>query len=67
MSARWVSLALRRSAVFSSWMNQDPFLVFRMAAVPKKEYLKVIKTNGNHVFGAVNMFLLRFSHDGGHT
>jgi len=34
MSARCVSLAWRRSAVLSSWINQDPLLVFRMAAVP---------------------------------
>lgn len=34
MSARCVSLALRRSAVLSSWINQDPLLVFLMAAVP---------------------------------
>lgn len=34
MSARWVSLAWRRSAELSSWINQDPLLVFRMAAVP---------------------------------
>ncbi len=34
ISARCVSLAWRRSAVLSSWINQDPLLVFRMAAVP---------------------------------
>lgn len=34
MSARCLSLAWRRSAALSSWINQDPRLVFRMAAVP---------------------------------
>lgn len=34
MSARCLSLAWRRSVVLISWMNQDPLLVLRMAAVP---------------------------------
>lgn len=36
MSARCLSLAWRRSALFSSWMYQDPLLVLRMAAVPER-------------------------------
>ncbi|TNN81138.1 hypothetical protein EYF80_008794 [Liparis tanakae] len=38
MSARCLSLAWRRSVAFSSWMNQDPLLVFRMAAVPSNKW-----------------------------
>ena len=34
MSARWVSRERSRRALLSSWMNQDPLLVFLMAAVP---------------------------------
>lgn len=37
MSARCVSLALCLIVLFSSWMNQDPFLVFLIAAVPETQ------------------------------
>lgn len=43
MSARCLSLARRRSALSSSWINQDPLLVLRMAAVPERGGDEAIK------------------------